>query len=94
MKTITRDEAYKIFEKYDKQAFQYYKNNAHCFGFNAINYALRLLKENTCIKCENPIENKYFDGVNGRICVKCINDMGIYYTLEKDGFIKNREKTQ
>ena len=44
MKHLTREEAYEVLKKYDEDAYNFYVNNARCFGCTAINYAEYLLR--------------------------------------------------
>lgn len=48
---LTTDECMEIFKKYDKNAYEYYRNNMYYFGYNARNYA-RKLKEEHKKECE------------------------------------------
>lgn len=45
MKHLTREEAYEVLKKYDEDAYNFYVNNARCFGCDAIRYAEYLLRE-------------------------------------------------
>ena len=42
---ISNEQAWEALKKYDKDCYEYYKNNAHLFGWNARNYAEYLLRK-------------------------------------------------
>jgi hypothetical protein len=85
---MTNDETLKIFKKYDPTLYEYYINNAHLMSYNARNYAELLKNQNSCITCKQEINSEYFEGVNGRICAKCLKEGGAYYALKSENLIK------
>ena len=44
-RSLTTEECYTVFEKYDKDLFNYYMNNAGYFGCDARRYAEYLLEQ-------------------------------------------------
>ena len=43
---------------------------------------------NRCINCNGKIEGEYFDGVNGKICIRCLKELCVYHGLKSLEMIK------
>jgi hypothetical protein len=58
---------------------------------NIYDFECSLTVGERCIKCNNLIGKKYFQGVSGKLCEDCIKDIGVYHGLNSLGLIKETE---
>ncbi len=43
---------------------------------------------NECIKCSRPIQDEFFEGVNGKLCKECLKDLQVYHALKSMNLVK------